>query len=153
MRELLYHRTTSASSLDLEYLLSQSDSQHTDEPLTEDRGYAQTDGPSDDDDRDSVSEITDIDFDLVYALEKFNATAQGQADVAKNDRLFLMDDINNYWWLVRVLKTQEVGYIPADIVETPHERLARKNKYCNTKVRVPSFSLRCVFLKHLALNR
>ncbi|KAK6985243.1 heat shock protein, partial [Favolaschia claudopus] len=44
---------------------------------------------------------------------------------------FLMDDSNSYWWLVRVLKTQEVGYIPAENIETPFERLARLNKHRN----------------------
>ncbi|KAI0676650.1 hypothetical protein C8Q78DRAFT_961780 [Trametes maxima] len=72
-----------------------------------------------------------IDFDLVYALHSFAATVEGQANVVKGDSLFLMDDSNSYWWLVRVLKTQEVGYIPAENIETPFERLARLNKHRN----------------------
>lgn len=89
-----------------------------------------------DDDRSSVSEIPDpsIDFDLVYSLHAFVATVEGQANVAKGDSLFLMDDSNSYWWLVRVLKSQEVGYIPAENIETPHERLARLNKHRNVDV-------------------
>ncbi|KAJ1308846.1 hypothetical protein OPQ81_004534 [Rhizoctonia solani] len=85
------------------------------------------------DDRSSVSEIPDpsIDFDLVYSLHTFVATVEGQANVAKGDSLFLMDDSNSYWWLVRVLKSQEVGYIPAENIETPYERLARLNKHRN----------------------
>lgn len=87
----------------------------------------------DEDDRSSVSEIPDpsIDFDLVYSLHAFVATVEGQANVAKGDSLFLMDDSNSYWWLVRVLKSQEVGYIPAENIETPYERLARLNKHRN----------------------
>ncbi|KAG6850083.1 hypothetical protein H0H93_001216 [Arthromyces matolae] len=72
-----------------------------------------------------------IDFDLVYSLHSFAATVEGQANVVKGDSLFLMDDSNSYWWLVRVLKTQEVGYIPAENIETPFERLARLNKHRN----------------------
>ncbi|KAJ7703317.1 hypothetical protein B0H17DRAFT_1157378 [Mycena rosella] len=72
-----------------------------------------------------------IDFDLVYSLHSFAATVDGQANVVKGDSLFLMDDSNSYWWLVRVLKTQEVGYIPAENIETPFERLARLNKHRN----------------------
>ncbi|KAG7441600.1 uncharacterized protein BT62DRAFT_936914 [Guyanagaster necrorhizus] len=72
-----------------------------------------------------------IDFDLVYAFHSFAATVDGQANVVKGDSLFLMDDSNSYWWLVRVLKTQEVGYIPAENIETPFERLARLNKHRN----------------------
>jgi hypothetical protein len=76
-----------------------------------------------------------IDFDLVYSLHSFAATVEGQANVVKGDSLFLMDDSNSYWWLVRVLKTQEVGYIPAENIETPFERLARLNKHRNVDVR------------------
>ncbi|KAH9920769.1 uncharacterized protein B0H18DRAFT_1106142 [Fomitopsis serialis] len=88
-----------------------------------------------DDDDDGSSSLSipneSIDFDLVYALHSFAATVEGQANVVKGDSLFLMDDSNSYWWLVRVLKTQEVGYIPAENIETPFERLARLNKHRN----------------------
>ncbi|KAF7313774.1 Heat shock protein [Mycena chlorophos] len=88
-----------------------------------------------DDDDDGSSSLSipneSIDFDLVYSLHSFAATVEGQANVVKGDSLFLMDDSNSYWWLVRVLKTQEVGYIPAENIETPFERLARLNKHRN----------------------
>ena len=95
----------------------------------------------DDDDGSSSLSIPNesIDFDLVYALHSFAATVEGQANVVKGDSLFLMDDSNSYWWLVRVLKTQEVGYIPAENIETPFERLARLNKHRNVDVRVLLF--------------
>jgi len=100
----------------------------------------------DEDDSSSLSIPNEsIDFDLVYSLHTFVATVEGQANVVKGDSLFLMDDTNSYWWLVRVLKTQEVGYIPAENIETPYERLARLNKHRNVDVRLPpiplSFSL------------
>ncbi|THV05646.1 hypothetical protein K435DRAFT_961099 [Dendrothele bispora CBS 962.96] len=79
-----------------------------------------------------------IDFDLVYSLHSFAATVEGQANVVKGDSLFLMDDSNSYWWLVRVLKTQEVGYIPAENIETPFERLARLNKHRNVDLAAPN---------------
>jgi hypothetical protein len=90
----------------------------------------------DDDDGSSSLSIPNesIDFDLVYSLHSFAATVEGQANVVKGDSLFLMDDSNSYWWLVRVLKTQEVGYIPAENIETPFERLARLNKHRNVDV-------------------
>lgn len=56
---------------------------------------------------------------------------EGQASVVKGDSLVLLDDANSYWWLVRVLKTEDVGYIPAENIETPYERLARLNKHRN----------------------
>ncbi|KAI9480335.1 MAG: hypothetical protein EXX96DRAFT_177040 [Benjaminiella poitrasii] len=72
-----------------------------------------------------------INFDLVYTLHSFEATVDGQATVKKGDALTLLDDSNSYWWLIRDLKTSEVGYIPAENIETPFERLARLNKHRN----------------------
>jgi hypothetical protein len=57
----------------------------------------------DEDDSSSLSIPNEsIDFDLVYSLHTFVATVEGQANVVKGDSLFLMDDTNSYWWLVRV---------------------------------------------------
>jgi hypothetical protein len=99
-------------------------------------GEEHEDYMEDDDDGSSSLSIPNesIDFDLVYSLHSFAATVEGQANVVKGDSLFLMDDSNSYWWLVRVLKTQEVGYIPAENIETPFERLARLNKHRNVDV-------------------
>ncbi|RSH93410.1 hypothetical protein EHS25_007766 [Saitozyma podzolica] len=85
------------------------------------------------DDESSTASIPDenIDFSLTYALHTFLATVEGQASVVKGDSLLLLDDANSYWWLVRVLKTEDVGYIPAENIETPYERLARLNKHRN----------------------
>jgi hypothetical protein len=73
----------------------------------------------DDDDTGSELSIPDpnIDFDMVYALHTFAATVEGQASVVRGDALTLLDDSNSYWWLVKVLKTAEVGYIPAENIE------------------------------------
>ncbi|CAG8454945.1 6444_t:CDS:10 [Scutellospora calospora] len=73
----------------------------------------------------------EIDFTLVYALHSFHATVEGQATVEKGDSLNLLDDSNSYWWLVKVLPSDEIGYIPAENIETPYERLARLNKHRN----------------------
>ena len=88
-----------------------------------------------------------IDFDLVYAFHSFAATVEGQANVVKGDSLYLMDDTNSYWWLVRVLKTQEVGYIPAENIETPFERLARLNKHRNIDVSIMTLTVVILVIK------
>ncbi|KAF9175414.1 hypothetical protein BGX21_004587 [Mortierella sp. AD011] len=80
----------------------------------------------------------DIDFNLVYAFHTFVATQEGQASVVRNDALMLLEDVNVYWWLVRVLKTGVIGYIPAENIETPFERLARLNTYRNVALSAPS---------------
>ncbi|KAI9014561.1 hypothetical protein CLU79DRAFT_721655 [Phycomyces nitens] len=92
--------------------------------------------PEDEDDVESVLSIPDpnIDFDLVYTLHTFAATVEGQASVVKGDALTLLDDTNSYWWLIKVLKTAEIGYIPAEHIETPYERLARLNSHRNIEL-------------------
>ncbi|KAG9316979.1 hypothetical protein JVU11DRAFT_1159 [Chiua virens] len=110
-----------------------SDEEHSVLEDDSDADDREMDYMDDDDDRSSSLSIPNesIDFDLVYSLHSFAATVEGQASVVKGDSLFLMDDTNSYWWLVRVLKTQDVGYIPAENIETPFERLARLNKHRN----------------------
>ncbi|KAJ3291677.1 hypothetical protein HDU79_002135 [Rhizoclosmatium sp. JEL0117] len=74
-----------------------------------------------------------IDPSLVYALHTFVANVEGQVCVLKGDSLKLLDDTNYYWWLVKCVKTEEIGYIPAENIETPSERLARLNKFKNVQ--------------------
>lgn len=84
---------------------------------------------------DSLSfEDEPIDFSLVYALHTFVANLEGQVCALKGDSLELLDDSNSYWWLVKCIKTDEIGYIPAENVETPFERLARMNKTKNVRL-------------------
>ncbi|KAF4551309.1 putative tip elongation aberrant protein Tea4 [Elsinoe fawcettii] len=78
-----------------------------------------------------LQDIEDIDFDFVYALHTFVATVEGQANATKGDTMVLLDDSNSYWWLVRVVKDSSIGYLPAEHIETPTERLARLNKHRN----------------------
>ena len=117
-----------------------SDEEHS--VLEDDSDGEERDDYMDDDDGSSSLSIPNesINFDLVYALHSFAATVEGQANVVKGDSLILMDDSNSYWWLVRVLKTEEVGYIPAENIETPFERLARLNKHRNVDVRLLQFN-------------
>lgn len=96
-----------------------------------------------------LREIEDIDFEFVYALHTFVATVEGQANATKGDTMVLLDDSNSYWWLVRVVKDGSIGkqeavsvlhmltmlgYLPAEHIETPTERLARLNKHRNIDV-------------------
>ncbi|KAF2848086.1 hypothetical protein T440DRAFT_176146 [Plenodomus tracheiphilus IPT5] len=78
-----------------------------------------------------LRETEEIDFEFVYALHTFVATVEGQANATKGDTMVLLDDSNSYWWLVRVVKDSSIGYLPAEHIETPTERLARLNKHRN----------------------
>lgn len=125
--QISYHQHQVQAQDDEEHSILEDDSQ--------DEQDDDQDEFMDEDDSSSLSIPNEtIDFDLVYSLHTFVATVEGQANVVKGDSLFLMDDSNSYWWLVRVLKTQEVGYIPAENIETPYERLARLNKHRNVDV-------------------
>ncbi|ORZ40666.1 hypothetical protein BCR44DRAFT_1098065 [Catenaria anguillulae PL171] len=75
----------------------------------------------------------EVDFSLVYALHTFVATMEGQVAVVRNEPLILLDDSNSYWWLVKPLRSNTIGYIPAEIIETPYERLARVNQQKNVE--------------------
>ncbi|KAJ5226203.1 hypothetical protein N7468_007428 [Penicillium chermesinum] len=107
-----------------------------DEYLDSIDGYMESDDLMDDDMMDKISsspsiDDEDIDFEFVYALHNFVATVDGQANAAKGDTMVLLDDSNSYWWLVRVVKDGSIGYLPAEHIETPTERLARLNKHRN----------------------
>ncbi|OJJ35300.1 hypothetical protein ASPWEDRAFT_504966 [Aspergillus wentii DTO 134E9] len=105
---------------------------------SEDGDLADVEGDDlmDDDMMDKISsspsiDDEDIDFEFVYALHNFVATVEGQANAAKGDTMVLLDDSNSYWWLVRIVKDGSIGYLPAEHIETPTERLARLNKHRN----------------------
>jgi hypothetical protein len=104
-------------------------------------------------DAECLQNTEDIDFEFVYALHTFVATVEGQANATKGDTMVLLDDSNSYWWLVRVVKDSSIGeclmtaplpcclltgrllgYLPAEHIETPTERLARLNKHRNIDV-------------------
>ncbi|EMF15910.1 uncharacterized protein SEPMUDRAFT_39007 [Sphaerulina musiva SO2202] len=103
----------------------------------EDGAAGEGEGEGDDDMMDrissspSIEDAEDIDFEFVYALHTFVATVEGQANATKGDTMVLLDDSNSYWWLVRVVKDSSIGYLPAEHIETPTERLARLNKHRN----------------------
>ena len=85
-------------------------------------------------------EDEDIDFEFVYAMHTFLATVEGQINTLKGDILVLLDDTNSYWWLVRCVRDSGIGYLPAEQIETPTERLARLNKHRNLDLAVTRLS-------------
>ncbi|KAJ5752947.1 hypothetical protein N7520_009864 [Penicillium odoratum] len=120
-----YGEDETAEDLDRDY-------EHEDGDLAD----GESDDLMDDDLMDKISsspsiDDEDIDFEFVYALHNFVATVDGQANAAKGDTMVLLDDSNSYWWLVRVVKDGSIGYLPAEHIETPTERLARLNKHRN----------------------
>ncbi|KAI9504252.1 hypothetical protein BX070DRAFT_223722 [Coemansia spiralis] len=88
------------------------------------------------DDNESVSSLVDedVDFDYVYALFHFPQMVDGQVTVEEGEKLTLLDDSNSYWWLVQNLRDNQMGYIPADNIETAFGKLARVNRRKNLKL-------------------
>ncbi|CAG8444858.1 12729_t:CDS:2 [Dentiscutata erythropus] len=84
-----------------------------------------------------LTDDEDINFNLVYASRTFRETVEGRVKVEKNDSLILLDDSNDYWWLVKLLKNEDVGYMPAEDIEMPFEKLARINKHKNVNLTIP----------------
>jgi hypothetical protein len=127
--------------------------QHFIEEEDEEEEEEEDDEEEDEEDEDSAftssPSIPDenINFDLVYTLHSFEATVDGQASVKKGDALTLLDDSNSYWWLIRDLKSSEVGYIPAENIETPFERLARLNKHRNVEVKNIYNIIKIIFIE------
>ncbi|CAG8535260.1 10332_t:CDS:2, partial [Acaulospora morrowiae] len=76
----------------------------------------------------------EIDFNLVYALYAFDSADKKAAIVDQGEPLTLLDDSHIDWWKVKVLKNNKIGYIPADYVEFPYEKLARLNRHRNVNV-------------------
>ncbi|WBW70845.1 tip elongation aberrant protein Tea4 [Schizosaccharomyces osmophilus] len=74
----------------------------------------------------------EIDINYVYAIRRFDATVEGQVTAEKGEMMILLDDSNSYWWLVKICNNSTIGYLPAEYIETPSERLARLNKYKNS---------------------
>ncbi|KAJ2486423.1 protein phosphatase regulator [Coemansia sp. RSA 2320] len=91
------------------------------------------------DDNESVSSLIDEDVDPahVYALFHFPQMVDGQVTVLEGEKLTLLDDSNSYWWLVQNLRDNQMGYIPADNIETAQGKLARVNRRKNLKLCKP----------------
>lgn len=83
--------------------------------------------------------------------------------------MVLLDDSNTYWWLVRIVKDGSIGtsiwhnhrdgnrshctgYLPAEHIETPTERLARLNKHRNVDVGETNLAFPEEFLTYIAFR-
>ncbi|KAJ2702788.1 protein phosphatase regulator [Coemansia sp. IMI 203386] len=88
------------------------------------------------DDDASISSLIDedVDFNYVYAMFHFPQMVEGQVTVDEGEKLTLLDDSNSYWWLVQNLRDNQMGYIPADNIETAFGKLARVNRRKNLKL-------------------
>lgn len=95
----------------------------------------------------------DMDPGKLYGLYDFSGPDPLHCTLARDEPVHLVNDLDNYWWLVRKLTKQErvllwnlrgsqepvvlddedgkIGFVPAECLETHGERLARLNCFRN----------------------
>ncbi|ODV85829.1 hypothetical protein CANARDRAFT_180982, partial [[Candida] arabinofermentans NRRL YB-2248] len=73
----------------------------------------------------------ELDPNKLYALYDFSGPDPSHLELHKDDSVELLNDSDSYWWLVRKIENLEVGFAPAEILETFGERLARLNCWKN----------------------
>lgn len=80
---------------------------------------------------------------FLHSTREFTANQKGQLSVSKNCEFELISDQHWYWWFVRVTATGVEGFVPANILERPSERLARLNSYINVQMSPEPLKLNC----------
>lgn len=73
----------------------------------------------------------ELDPTKLYALYDFSGPDPSHLPLLKNDSVLLLNDSDSYWWLVRKVDNNRIGFAPAEILETYSERLARLNCWKN----------------------
>lgn len=95
----------------------------------------------------------EMDPDKLYGLYDFLGPDPLHCTLLRDEPVYLINDLDNYWWLIRKLSTQErhtlwqrrgsqeelvadeedgkIGFVPAECLETYGERLARLNCFKN----------------------
>lgn len=103
----------------------------------------------------------ELDPDKLYGLYDFSGPDPSHCSITRNEPVFLINDQDNYWWLIKKLtkdqrkqlllersrnfeddysdvETDEedgkVGFVPAECLETHGERLARLNCFKNEEL-------------------
>ncbi|OLY84051.1 Tip elongation aberrant protein Tea4 [Smittium mucronatum] len=80
-----------------------------------------------------LESLQHLDLSKNYSIYDSNSSQSGQVSVKRNDALNILNDQDSDWWLVEVQRTQDIGYLQVDNIETAFERLARINVYRNLK--------------------
>lgn len=98
----------------------------------------------------------EMDPDKLYGLYDFLGPDPLHCTLARDEPVYLVNDLDNYWWLIRKLTKKErlelglrrneenqlcsddedgkVGFVPAECLETYEERLARLNCFKNEEL-------------------
>ncbi|KAG0667990.1 hypothetical protein C6P45_005174 [Maudiozyma exigua] len=103
----------------------------------EDDGEEEGEDNDDDDDDEEEEEFQplappqELDPDKLYALYAFNGPDTSHCPLEQDESCLLLNDQDSYWWLVKRVRDNRIGFAPAEILETFPERLARLNCWKN----------------------
>lgn len=73
----------------------------------------------------------ELDPEKLYALYAFNGPDPSHCKLDQDEPCVLLNDEDTYWWLVKRCRDNNIGFAPAEILETFPERLARLNCWKN----------------------
>lgn len=73
----------------------------------------------------------ELDPDKIYALYPFDGQDPSHCQLEQDEACILLNDQDSYWWLVKRLRDNKIGFTPAEILETHPERVARLNCWKN----------------------
>ena len=102
-----------------------TDNEEEEEEEDEDEGF------EDMEDYQPLPPPQELDPDKLYALYAFNGPDPSHCQLEQDEPCILLNDEDAYWWLVKRCRDNNIGFAPAEILETFPERLARLNCWKN----------------------
>lgn len=81
----------------------------------------------------------ELDPEKLYALHDFFGQDPSHCQLEQDESCVLLNDQDSYWWLVKRLSDNKIGFAPAELLETFPERLARLNCWKNENMSSHSF--------------
>ncbi|CCK72491.1 protein phosphatase regulator BUD14 KNAG_0K01260 [Huiozyma naganishii CBS 8797] len=76
----------------------------------------------------------ELDPEKLYALYEFSGPDTSHCQLEQDESCVLLNDEDSYWWLVKRCRDNNIGFAPAEILETFPERLARLNCWKNENI-------------------
>lgn len=74
----------------------------------------------------------------VRVARDYFARCKEEMSVFTDDQLEVLDDSDEFWWLLKESKSGLIGYVPRPFLQTVDEREAESNAFKNTAIDVPS---------------
>lgn len=82
----------------------------------------------------------ELDPGKLYALYPFQGPDPSHCQLNQDQSCVLVNDQDSYWWLVKRCSDGQIGFAPAELLETFLERLARLNCWKNENISTQSLT-------------